>query len=206
MPKAENLLKTKGRKVDFSPTKAENMLKGNPLTDNQTDTENGMTNRPTEATPNSRCGRGKVAAWGQRTPKDVKNADRPGYIYEKKDTHDKMTEAKDDIFTQIARILQKSTAFFRYLRAGNEFHHVKMLKLSRRGLLYAIPRTIRRRRRSPTAATASIFPELLSRGIRSELKMSPAPEGRRTRAVCGEEFLRRFRSCRTSVPGLRPIQ
>jgi len=126
MPKAENLLKTKGRKMDFSTPKAENMLKGNPFTNNQVNTENSMTNWPAEVTPNSRCGQGILAAWGAAPPKDVKNADRPGYMYENKGTNDKMTDAKDDIFTQSARILQKLTAFFRYLRAGNEFFRVKM--------------------------------------------------------------------------------
>jgi len=32
-------------------------------------------------------------------------------MYENKEKYDKITEAKDDIFTQIARILQKKTAF-----------------------------------------------------------------------------------------------
>jgi len=50
-------------------------------------------------------------------------------MYENKGTHDKLTDAEDDIFTQIARILQKSTAFFHYLRAGDEFHRLKMSKL-----------------------------------------------------------------------------
>jgi len=50
-------------------------------------------------------------------------------VYENKGTHDKMTDAKDDISTQNARILQKSTPFFHYLRAGNELLRVKMWKL-----------------------------------------------------------------------------
>jgi hypothetical protein len=34
VPEAENILKTKGRKWDFSPTKAENILKRKSLTNN----------------------------------------------------------------------------------------------------------------------------------------------------------------------------
>jgi len=79
--------------------------------------ENATSNRKSNL-PICGAGFGSPVPWpsadGGTPPKDVKNADRTDYVYENKGTDDKMTDAEDDIFTQIARILQKSTAFFRY--------------------------------------------------------------------------------------------
>jgi len=56
-----------------------------------------------------------VTIGGWPTPKDVKNADRPDYVYENKDANDKMTDMTSDIYAQLKPVLQKIPAFERII-------------------------------------------------------------------------------------------